>query len=145
MPNANVITWGINFRPLYPKAEKEWDGVVFYVQEFDKANPATATVNIADTWSNSGMLPVLNTSGLGFSQLEEDDKVHWKLDDDAKVKCNETTCFFEGSAYRKFRTESMGDWQLMANFLQEFEVSTWWSVTKPVKTTSGINTISYPL
>jgi len=32
----------------------------------------------------------------------------------------------------------------MSNFLQEFEVSTWWSVTKPVKTNAGINTYSYP-
>jgi len=52
-------------------------------------------------------------------------------------------CTFMGCASRKFRTETDGDWQLMQNFLQEFEATTWWSVTKPLKTASGMNWV-YP-
>jgi len=32
----------------------------------------------------------------------------------------------------------------MKNFLQDFEMHTWWSVTKPVKTSNGINSFTYP-
>jgi hypothetical protein len=62
-PNDNDIFWGVNFRPVYPRAEKEWDGIIFSVLNFDKTNASAATITYEDSWSNTGMLPVLDTSG----------------------------------------------------------------------------------
>jgi len=66
--NDNDIFWGINFRPTYPKAEKNWDGIRFSAIDFD-ANAGNEVIKVEDVWSNSGMLPVLNTSGTGSSQV----------------------------------------------------------------------------
>jgi hypothetical protein len=64
--NDNDFYWGVNFRPIAPVAEKNWDGVCFAVIDLNTNNASDSTIKMMDAWSNSGLLPVLNTSGAGY-------------------------------------------------------------------------------